>query len=222
MRCIVTPDDTAAPGAGGVAFLVSFAYAGTIFKGNVPCWVFNPTVKSIADAVSHGIGHTLGLYHDGLFTPQGVFEYYVGHGTGPTSWGPIMGAPYRRTLPQESSGEYKGANRFEDDDAIIAGPLNAFRYAADLVGDTPATAAPLTVNSGLIEQRGVIERPGDADVFFLNVKRGGSMLVSAIGLGSAVGDLDLRLELIAVNGGVIAKSKFLGSQGAGLSVALGP
>jgi hypothetical protein len=78
------------------------------------------------------------------------------------------------------------------------------------------------VNSGLIEQRGVIERPGDADVFFLNVKRGGSMLVSAIGLGSAVGDLDLRLELIAVNGGVIAKSKFLGSQGAGLSVALGP
>ena len=222
MRVIITPDDTAGPGSGGVAFVASFAYAGTIFKGNVPCWVFNPTVKSIADAASHEIGHTLGLYHDGLYTPAAPFEYYVGHGTGPTSWGPIMGAPYTRTLTQWSKGEYKGANRYEDDDEIIAGPLNAFRYAPDLVGDTPATAAPLTVNSGLIEQHGVIERPGDADVFFLRVRRGGSLLISAIGLGATVGDLDLRLDLITATGLVLSKNKFLGSQGAGLSVALGP
>jgi hypothetical protein len=222
MRCIVTPDDTAGPGSGGVAFVGSFAYAGTIFKGNVPCWVFNPTVKSVADAVSHEVGHTLGLYHDGLYRGTSYFEYYVGHGTGPTSWGPIMGAPYTRALNQWSKGEYQGANRFEDDLEIIAGPLNGFRYAPDLVGDTPATAAPLTQLSGHIEQRGVIERLGDADVYYLKVQRGGSLLVSAIGLGAQVGDLDLRLDLITANGLVLAKSKFVGSQGAGLSVALGP
>jgi Metallo-peptidase family M12B Reprolysin-like len=222
MRCIVTPDDTAGPGSGGVAFVGSFAYAGNIFKANVPCWVFNPTVKSIADAVSHEVGHTLGLYHDGLYQGAFYFEYYVGHGTGPTSWGPIMGAPYTRSLTQWSKGEYQGATRFEDDIEIIAGPLNAFGYAPDLAGDTPATAAPLTFVGGHIEQRGVIERLHDRDVYYFTSQSGGSLLVSANGIGSQVGDLDLRLDLITSTGLLLAKSKFDKSQGAGLSVAVGP
>jgi hypothetical protein len=41
MRCIITANDAAAPGAGGVAYLRSFAEAGTgFYTVKKPCWVF--------------------------------------------------------------------------------------------------------------------------------------------------------------------------------------
>lgn len=217
MRCIVTTVDTAAPGAGGVAFLHSFAYAGTIFSRNVPCWCFNPTVKSIADTISHEAGHTFGLNHDGLV---GRAEYYAGHGTGATSWGPIMGAPFTRVVTQWSKGEYRGSSCYEFDVDIIANTVNGFGYAPDNAGDTLASAAPLSFTGSTIEQRGVIDKLGDRDVFYFNTTRGGGLLVSASGLGNQVGNCDVQLDVINKNGVVVGTNTFDRSLGAGLNVVV--
>ena len=218
MRCIVTTNDAAAPGSGGVAFLNSFAYAGTIFSNNVPCWCFNPTVKSIADTIPHEVGHTFGLNHDGLV---GRAEYYAGHGTGPTSWGPIMGAPFTKSVTQWSKGEYKGANNYEFDIEIITNSVNGFGYPADDFGDTPETSSPISFTGNVIEQRGVIERFKDKDVFSITLANGGGVLVSAAGIGNQVGNCDLQLDMLNSAGQLVATNKLDGSLGAGLNVSLG-
>ena len=217
MRCIVTTNDAAAPGSGGVAFLNSFAYAGTIFSNNVPCWCFNPTVKSIADTIPHEVGHTFGLNHDGLV---GRAEYYAGHGTGATSWGPIMGAPFTKSVTQWSKGEYNGANRYEFDIEVITNSVNAFGYPPDDYGDTLETSSPIGHNGNVIEQRGVIERFKDKDVFSISLPNGGGVLVSASGVGGQVGNLDLQLEMLNGAGQVLATNKLDRSLGAGLNVSL--
>ena len=108
MRCIFTPTKTAAPTAGGVAYLNSFSWG-----DNTPCWVFNSGVKGAGEAGSHEVGHTFGLSHDGRITPgEG---YYQGQG----NWAPIMGVGYYKTLAQWSRGEYTSANNTEDDLALI-------------------------------------------------------------------------------------------------------
>ena len=221
MRCIVTTVDTAAPGAGGVAYLNSFAYAGKVFSKDIPCWCFNPTVKSIADTISHECGHTFGLRHDGLV---GRAEYYFGQGAGATSWGPIMGAPFTKSVSQWSRGEYKGANNYEFDIEIIANRYNGFGYAPDDFGDTPATAGKLTLIPGTqdIEQRGVIDKPRDLDVFAFTSQRGGTLLVSASGIGNQVGNLDVQLDVLNGAGVQIGTNKFDRSIGAGLNVVIAP
>ena len=87
-----------------------------------PCWIYDNNLAGeesyIAEASSHEIGHNMGLSHDG--TTDGN-EYYRGHGSGDTSWGPIMGASYGRNVTQWSKGDYYLANNTQDDIAIIAG-----------------------------------------------------------------------------------------------------
>ena len=103
-RCIITPTDDAAPGAGGVAILGSFNST-----GDTPCWAFSTFGKDAAEIISHEIGHALTLSHDGRTTP--VEEDYAGHGTDPVvGWAPIMGVGYYQPLTQWSQGEYQNAN----------------------------------------------------------------------------------------------------------------
>src|SRR3712207_7865967 len=50
--------------------------------------------KYTAEAVSHEVGHNLGLHHDGT-AAEG---YYGGH----NAWAPIMGVGYSRPISQRS------------------------------------------------------------------------------------------------------------------------
>jgi hypothetical protein len=126
--------------AGGVAYIGIFAAVNS--ESKKPALVFpnrlsnNP--KNIAEAASHEIGHNLGLGHDGTRRAA----YYTGQGSNP-GWAPIMGVGYYKQLVQFSRGSYAGANNTQNDLAIIA--ANGFGYWSDVVGNTAATALPLTL-----------------------------------------------------------------------------
>ncbi|MDR0901197.1 MAG: M12 family metallo-peptidase, partial [Opitutaceae bacterium] len=164
MECIITPTDTAEPGAGGVAYLHSFYWGNGTESHNdlnrdTCCWVFNTTADGVAEAASHELGHTLGLSHDasGGASP-GDNVYYAGHEDG--SWGPIMGSSYKMRVTQWSKGEYADANNTEDDISIIAtgsgnasatpwgANVNGVGFAADGVGNNRFSATSLSLTSG--------------------------------------------------------------------------
>lgn len=217
MRCIITSNDAAGPGTGGVAYLTSFRNAGKFgFSTTIPCWVFNQDVVSIAEAISHEVGHTMGLRHDG----KGTSEYYLGHGTGATSWAPIMGAGYYVNVSQWSKGEYAEAtNKTEDDVAIIASTENGFGFIGDEAGDTLATASPLAVAAnGTVGQVGCISSSTDADLFKFQTSGG---TINLTGNVAAVGaNLDLGIEILDGSGGVVISSKPEGKLEATLSTTL--
>ncbi len=158
MRVVVTPTNTAAPGAGGVAYIGSFNW-----DNDVPCWVFITSGKSGGDASAHEVGHTFDLGHDGRTNP--VEGYFLGIDN--TSWAPIMGAGYYRPVVQWSKGEYDYANNKQDDVAIIASTKFGVGYRGDDYGNTTASAANLDYNaSGAISQKnGIISSEADYDFF---------------------------------------------------------
>src|SRR5205814_507322 len=127
---------------GGIAYVGSFSW-----NADNGCFIFAKNLtgdeKYTAEGITHEVGHTLGLHHDGVVNPPD--DHYAGHGSGPTGWAPIMGVGYYRELTQWSNGTYPGANNHEDDLAIIS-TQNGFGYRADDRGNNILTAAPATVD----------------------------------------------------------------------------
>lgn len=152
IRVVITPD--AFISAGGVAYLNSITW-----NSDTPafCFGYNYGANNMALVISHEVGHTFNLNHDGTST-QG---YYSGHG----SWGPIMGAPYGKATTQWSKGEYTGANNKEDDLAKIASitPLAPDDYA-----DSMADALTLQSTS----TQGRISTSADKDWFKFSLASG--------------------------------------------------
>jgi len=146
-------------GGGGTAFGNSFNWS-----TDDVALVFNRGEYTAAETASHEVGHTLGLSHDGAGTTT---VYYGGHGgTGPTSWGTIMGAAWLgndENLTHWSKGEYTGANNTQDDLAMITNGSNGFTYAADDHANSFTTATAL--NGLSFSSFGVIERNTDMDMF---------------------------------------------------------
>ena len=189
VQAVITTTKTASPSAGGVAYVNSFG------EGTV-CWVFNDSEYSCAETISHEVGHTLGLRHDGLLTNTGapLEEYYRGHGSGETSWGPIMGAAFNFpgsptpfssiNVTQWSKGEYDNASRQEDDLQIIVTNNNGLSYREDDHADDSVNAAFISIDpSGVsplgaaVDQNGIIERNTDED-WFSFVSEGGQLNLS--------------------------------------------
>ncbi|PSL02532.1 LPXTG-motif cell wall-anchored protein [Haloactinopolyspora alba] len=119
MTAVITDssDLAAFEGSTGRAFLNGF---GSRFLS--PALVFAENAQNnpgwVGNTVSHEVGHTFGLEHDGI----GDDEYYGDTPAEPSSlWGPIMGAPWTTPLSQWSPGDYADAtNPGQDDVAEIA------------------------------------------------------------------------------------------------------
>jgi hypothetical protein len=195
-RCIVTPTTTAAPTAGGVAYLNSWNWT-----GDTPCWAFYATGKSAAEVISHEVGHTLTLSHDGRTTP--AEGYFGGHGSGETGWAPIMGVGYYQPVAQWSKGEYQYANNTEDDLSRIVSNNNSVDYRADDTGATLATARYLEIASNTtVSAEGLIETTADTDAFRFTTS-GGQVSLTAIPVGSWA-DLAIQATIADASNAVIA------------------
>lgn len=157
-------------GAGGVAFLGSFQS-----DTDISCFVntsgSGTSAAGMALVAAHEVGHTLGLDHHGTSAE----EYFDGQGSGVTSWGPIMGAPYGRALMQWTKPVYALADNVSQDDlATITDNARNFRYRVDDRANTFSRATRLTRPLGMSSLRstGIIERNTDTDVFSFTVQSG--------------------------------------------------
>lgn len=195
--------------AGGVAYVGAFATSS--YANYRPAWIYDNNLAGeesyIAEAVAHEVGHNMGLSHDGTKTE----DYYRGHGSGDTSWGPIMGASYGRNVTQWSKGEYYNSNNTQDDLATIAGKLT---YRADDHGNTQSSASSLTIgaNGAIVSttpetdpldfapvNKGFLERNTDVDWFSFASGSGPATLTINPWINfnatSRGGNIDLRVEL---------------------------
>ncbi len=207
--------DNPAATSGGVAYVNVFGSAS--YASYRPAWIYFNNLaydeSYIAEAAAHEIGHNMGLSHDGR---TDGYEYYGGHGSGDTSWGPLMGTGYNRNVSQWSKGEYYLANNTQDDLAVIAGKTS---YRADDHGNTSASATALMVSGGTnvlattpendptntnSANKGVLERNTDVDVFSFAAGTGMiDLTVNPWNMPSSLtrgGNLDVAVELYNTNG----------------------
>ncbi|MBK1882373.1 cadherin domain-containing protein [Luteolibacter pohnpeiensis] len=187
VRCITTP--TKISSGGGIAYLNSFQYT-----AEACCWNYYRG-KSGSLVISHEVGHSFDLSHDGT----SELDYYHGHGSGATSWGPIMGAPYSQTVCQWSKGDYPDANQHQDDIAIIGAtaPLRQDDHFA-----STAYATPLTFTSGTtVSNSGIISSADDIDRFIFTTG-GGALNLSFTG-GPTGPDLDIEAKLYNESGTLV-------------------
>ena len=191
---LISPTNTAAPTAGGVAYVGSYNWS-----GDTVCWAFYSTGKTSAEVISHEVGHTLGLSHDGRTIP--VEGYYAGDGDGATGWAPIMGVGYYENLTQWSKGEYRNANNDEDDLAIIVSN-NDVEYREDDAGETLAAARYLEIAANdSVSGEGIIERTGDVDAFrFTTI---GGLATLSLHPSASGPNLDIFAELVDASTGIV-------------------
>jgi serralysin len=127
-------------GAGGIAYLTSWQW-----NDDTPVFVFeenlgNGAAKFTAEAISHEVGHSLGLSHQSTYDAFGnqIEEYNSGSGSGDTGWAPIMGVSYYQNLTTWHNGTSSlGATSYQDDMSIISAANNGFGgYRTDDHGNT--------------------------------------------------------------------------------------
>ncbi len=190
------------PTAGGVAYVGVFGEA-NYASATSPAFVFYDNLSNnesyIAEACAHEMGHNVGLDHDATNADP---SYYSGHGSGPTSWGPIMGTGFDRNVSQFSKGEYFDANNHEDDLSIIASFLN---YRADDFGDSDAAATDISGTT--LQATGIISHSTDVDVVSFSCGAGPIVLSVATWLSpehTHGGNLDVKLALYDASGNFIS------------------
>ncbi len=206
MRVVFGPDQNAT-GTGGQAYVGSFSGIRTASQTDVPCFVYAGTgasAKFMAEAGAHEIGHTVGLFHDG--TQTGGLQYFGGHGTGATSWAPIMGVGYSKDIVQWSKGEYADANNTQADIAVIGTYLPP---VTDDHGGTMATARVITGTT--ITGGGLINNANDIDMFKINAGRG-KLVIAPKGVLISP-NLRLQVKVLKSDGTVLGTYDAAGTAG---------
>jgi len=198
---------------GGVAYVSSFQK-----DFDITCYVFSANLadhaeKAVAEAVSHEVGHTLGLDHDGTAS----LGYYGGHaGNGTPGWAPIMGVGYYQGLVQWSKGEYPGARNRQLDIDIITNTAVNFGYRPDDYGSTLPAATPMA--GPAINFAGVIERTADVDVVKFQAGPGRVTFDLEPWVNSP--NLDIRAVLEDAGGRILAASYPAASLAASISATV--
>ena len=193
--------------AGGVAWLTSWQW-----NNDTPVFVFeenlaNGDPKSTAEAVSHEVGHSLGLNHQSTYDANGnkTAEYNPGSGSGETGWAPIMGVGYYQNLTTWHNGTSSlGSTTYQDDMSVISATNNGFGgYRSDDYGNTISSATPLSGTTTLTGS-GIITRTSDVDVF--SFQTGAGSVNFTINPAQYGPNLDILAQLLNSNGTVIASS----------------
>jgi PKD repeat protein len=201
-------------GCGGVAYVGVF---GRTSQDGQPALVFNNSVNGAGEAITHEVGHNLGLNHDGTST----VGYYQGHGTGETGWAPIMGVGYYKALVQWSKGEYLDASQSQDDYGIMGS--YGLDPSVDDHGNNPASATtPVYAVSdagATSTATGTVETPADADVFVIAA---GAGPVSITATTVAVDpNLDIQITLTDESGALLASANPADLLAASIDVIVG-
>jgi hypothetical protein len=217
-RLIITNYSEWYGSAGGVAYIPSFRWV-----NDVPGFVFsnllssnaNPDInaKRVAEATSHEAGHTLGLHHQRIFDANCglVSEYNPGIGSGETSWAPIMGVSYSRTLTLWHNGTSSSCNSTQDELGIISSNANGFGLRSDDIGASTRTAVNVIVSNNKFSTTGFINSSGDEDFFRYTLANSGRFSFLATpndpnGLAGTLqnANIDLKADLLNDRGNVIA------------------
>ncbi len=195
MRCLVT-NSLSGSGSG---FVGSFNWA-----GDVPCWApAYASASSAAGVISHEVGHTMGLYHDGQI---GGEAYFAGTVSPNVSWSPLMGYVFDRNLTTWSNGEYYNADNTQDDLHILANENNNTGFRPDDHGDDLSSARYLSVDqSNNAFENGVIETRDDFDVFKITTTSNGDISLN-ISPAQTQANLDIQAELLDSQGAVLLTS----------------
>lgn len=211
VRCVIGGSSLQWLGAsaGGVAYVGSFTnqISATSTVNDTPAFIFPAQLASnaryIAEAASHEIGHTLGLYHSGQTNGT---EYYAGH----ADWAPIMGVGYSKTVTQWTKGDYPLANNQQDQINLITGKIARLN---DEHGNSSAQAS--VISGAQLNAGGVISDRTDTDWFKITSDVGTVNVTAAVASPSA--NLKVGLSLIDASGLVLAQGTANG-MGATLSV----
>lgn len=167
-RVVVTADDVV--GGSGMAQGWSFSD-----PNGASCYVetSGKNKTDVANTVSHEVGHTFGLIHDGDASNGTQNAYYNS-----SEWTPIMGStnPIGRT--QWNNGDYLDANNPEDDIAIINEAPNNVAFREDDHGSTINSGTELNINGAgnLNGNDGIIEKRSDVDVWYFKTSGGNSTI----------------------------------------------
>jgi PKD repeat protein len=212
VRALVSPISSYFGSYGGLGYVGVFDSTGDYYK---PCLIFPEMLangaKYIAETVSHEVGHTLGLSHDGTSSSS----YYRGHGTGETGWAPIMGTAFYKDLSQWSRGEYADANNQQDD--LVVMTQNGLEFRADDHGDDLQTATDLGTGPSASAD-GLIATRTDTDLFAFVCEAGQVQFdIAPAALGP---NLDIEVELLDTDGGLVTSDNPTGELAASVSAVV--
>lgn len=172
IRCVLTPSWQWYGAVGGVAFVHSF-----IWGSNEVCWAFEQSgITAIDEARNavHEIGHTLGLYHQCIWKPDCSAiqtQYNPGSGTGVTSWGPIMGVTYNKSIWTFTNGHntdlQTGCITLTDEYAVIN---TTYNNTGTQLANKPDDAGDIVDQGDIILGNGIqytfgLQSPADVDIF---------------------------------------------------------
>lgn len=211
VRCVIGGSSMQwlAVSAGGVAYVGSFdrLVTATATANDWPAFVFpeqlSGNARYIAEAASHEVGHTLGLFHSGQTNGN---QYYFGHG----DWAPIMGAAYYRTVTQWTRGDYPLANNQQDQINLITAKIPR---VPDEHGNAITLASVL--DGQKIEAGGIISDQNDTEWLKVTLAEGVISLTAKAANPSA--NLKIGLSLVDESGYVLAQGDASG-MGATLNI----